>query len=342
MTATWDCQEARIALGVYVLGAIDPDERAAVDEHLDTCPRCRAELAEFMELPGLLALVPSEEAIALADGPLPGDPLLLPSVTFLARRRDTVSGGLGATPPLEATAPYPTLPPPAVPPAVPPATVPPTTVPPATVPSSTALPPTSSAPDAVIARFPVPAQLAGRAAGPSAPARSATDGGAPPPPPANVVDLAARRKRRGLASIAAVAAAAVVIGAASFGGAKLAASPAPAPAQQALGQDLHPAGPPNGAWLTATGSNGQAAATVAYQSMGWGTQLAAKVSGLPVDTPCQMWVVEGDGTRQLAGSWVTDSDEGNVWYPSSAGATATDIKSFIITVRGGQPITVTI
>ena len=336
MTATWDCEEARIALGVYVLGAIDPDERAAVDEHLDTCPRCRAELAEFMELPGLLALVPSEEAIALADGPLPGDPLLLPPVTFLARRRDPVSGGLEASPPLEATAPYPTLPPPAVPPAAPPA------VPPATAASSTAVPPTSSAPDAVIARFPVPDQMAGRAAGPSAPAGSASGGGAAPPPPANVVDLAARRKRRGLASIAAVAAAAVVIGAASFGGAKLAASPVPAPAPQALGQDLHPAGAPNGAWLTASGSNGQAAATVAYQSMRWGTQLAAKVSGLPVDTPCQMWVVEGDGARQLAGSWVTDSDEGNIWYPSSAGATATDIKSFIITVQGGQPITVTI
>jgi len=53
-------------------------------------------------------------------------------------------------------------------------------------------------------------------------------------------------------------------------------------------------------------------------------------------------VVEGDGARQLAGSWVTDSDEGSVWYSSSAGVTATDIKSFIIAVRGGQPITVTI
>ncbi len=347
MTATWDCQEARIALGVYVLGAIDPDERAAVDEHLDTCPRCRDELAEFMELPALLALVPSEEAIALADGPLPGDPLLLPPMTFLGRRRDTmssdtVSGGLEAAPPLEATAPYPTLPPPAVPPAMPPTPVPPTPVQ-----SSTAAPSTrflaASAPDAAIARVPGPAQVAGSSAGPSAPGGPAADGEAYPPPPANVVDLAAvRRKRRGLASIAAVAAAAVVIGAASFGGAKLAASPAPAPAQQALGQDLHPAGAPNGAWLTAIGSNGQEAATVTYQSMRWGTQLAAKVSGLPVDTPCQMWVVEGDGARQLAGSWVTDSDEGNVWYPSSAGVTATDIKSFIITVQGGQPITVTI
>jgi anti-sigma factor RsiW len=326
MTATWDCQEARIALGVYVLGAIDPDERAAVDDHLDTCPQCRAELAEFMELPGLLALVPSEEAIALADGPLPGDPPLLPPVTFLGRPRDALP--LGAAAPLEATAPYPTLPPPAVPPVLP-----------------SAVPLIPGAPDAVLARFPAPAQVAGGTAiaGDTGEPPAQGAGGTAEPRPANVVDLAAaRRRRRRLASVAAVAAAAVVIGGASFGGAKLAASPAPVPAQQGLAQDLHPAGAPNGGWQTVTGSNGHAAAAIAYQSMRWGTLLAAKVSGLPVDTPCQMWVVRGDGTRQLAGSWVTDSDEGNVWYPSSAGATATDIKSFVITVQGGQPITVTI
>ena len=283
MTATRDCHEARIALGVYVLGAIDPDERAAVDAHLDTCPECRAELAEFMELPGLLALVPSEEAIALADGPLPGDPLLLPPVAFLARPRDAA--------PLEAVP------------------------------------------------FPVPAQ-AEPPAGAGAPAGAA----APEPRPANVVDLAAaRRRRRGLASVAAVAAAAVVMGGASFGGAKLAAAPAPASASQGLAQQdqLHPAGAPNGTWQTVTGRNGQAAATVAFQSMRWGTQLEARVSGLPVNTPCQMWVVERDGTRALAGSWVTDSDEGAVWYPASAGAPAADLKSFGITVQGGQPNTVT-
>src|SRR5712691_919951 len=73
MTTTWDCPEARIALGVYVLRAIGPDERVLVDTHLDTCQECRAELAEFAELPGLLAMVPAQEAIALAEGPLPGD-----------------------------------------------------------------------------------------------------------------------------------------------------------------------------------------------------------------------------------------------------------------------------
>ena len=42
---TWDCTDARLSLGVYVLGAIDPAERALVDAHLATCRDCRDELA---------------------------------------------------------------------------------------------------------------------------------------------------------------------------------------------------------------------------------------------------------------------------------------------------------
>jgi hypothetical protein len=62
-----DCPEARISLGVYVLGAIDPAERAQVDAHLATCQECRDELAGLAGLPALLARVTKEEAIALAD-----------------------------------------------------------------------------------------------------------------------------------------------------------------------------------------------------------------------------------------------------------------------------------
>jgi anti-sigma factor RsiW len=71
MTQSMDCSEARLSLGVYVLGALDPDERAQVDSHLADCPECRAELAELEGLPALLAQVSTEEAIALAasDGP---------------------------------------------------------------------------------------------------------------------------------------------------------------------------------------------------------------------------------------------------------------------------------
>src|SRR5215467_3343240 len=61
MTQTWDCTEARLSLGVYVLGAIDPAERSLVDAHLLTCRECRDELAGLAGLPALLARVNPDE-----------------------------------------------------------------------------------------------------------------------------------------------------------------------------------------------------------------------------------------------------------------------------------------
>jgi hypothetical protein len=81
-------------------------------------------------------------------------------------------------------------------------------------------------------------------------------------------------------------------------------------------------------------------ATVQYRPMGWGTQLAAKVTGIPVGTACQMWVVEPDGSRVLAASWITDDNEGTVWYPSSAAVAAQKVSSFVITVGKTRTITV--
>ncbi len=57
MTQTRDCAAARISLGVYVLGAIDPAERALADAHLATCRDCRDELAGLAGLPASLARV---------------------------------------------------------------------------------------------------------------------------------------------------------------------------------------------------------------------------------------------------------------------------------------------
>jgi anti-sigma factor RsiW len=48
------CQETTLALGVYLVGALDPSERAEVDEHLHHCAQCRAELAELAALPSML------------------------------------------------------------------------------------------------------------------------------------------------------------------------------------------------------------------------------------------------------------------------------------------------
>ncbi len=42
-------------IGAYALDAVEPDERAAVEAHLATCPRCRAELADHLEAASMLA-----------------------------------------------------------------------------------------------------------------------------------------------------------------------------------------------------------------------------------------------------------------------------------------------
>jgi anti-sigma factor RsiW len=48
-------EEAVELLGAYALDALDPDEAALVEEHLNQCPRCRAEVARHHEVAGLLA-----------------------------------------------------------------------------------------------------------------------------------------------------------------------------------------------------------------------------------------------------------------------------------------------
>ncbi len=67
---TMDCQQARLSLGVLVLGVIDPEERPALEAHLTVCERCSAELAELAVLPGLLHRL---DPVAAAAG-LPSPP----------------------------------------------------------------------------------------------------------------------------------------------------------------------------------------------------------------------------------------------------------------------------
>ena len=243
MTPTMDCPEARVSLGVYVLGAIDPAERALVEAHLATCRDCRDELAGLAALPALLARVTAEEAVALAAGDGPPRP-------------------------------------------------------------------------------------AGRA-----------DGEAPPELLATVIDLtAARRRRRRWRDASLGVAAALIVAAGVFGGLRLGASPAPprgrvgelpGTAQRPVA-DRHrrrPAGCPR-AWQ--------------YRSMGWGTQLAVKVSGIPVGTSCQLWVIGPGGSRTLAGGWVTDDHEGAVWYPGSAGMPAGGVRGFQVTVGGARTLSLSV
>lgn len=70
------CEEVRSLLGVYVLGAIDPADRAIVDAHLPRCRHCRDELAGLAGLPALLGRVTEEQIAQVAPPPRMLDGLL--------------------------------------------------------------------------------------------------------------------------------------------------------------------------------------------------------------------------------------------------------------------------
>src|SRR5258708_39666240 len=79
MNGAGECAQIRTELGVYVLGAIGPGERARVGRHVAWCSRCRDELAGLAGLPGLLRTLAAGEALRAwgdeASQPSPGPPL---------------------------------------------------------------------------------------------------------------------------------------------------------------------------------------------------------------------------------------------------------------------------
>ncbi|MCW2743209.1 MAG: putative transrane anti-sigma factor [Blastococcus sp.] len=66
------CPEAATGMGAYVLDALEPGERARMEQHLAECPSCAAELAEFGALPALLDSVRPEDLRPVALEPSPG------------------------------------------------------------------------------------------------------------------------------------------------------------------------------------------------------------------------------------------------------------------------------
>jgi hypothetical protein len=65
LTRTRTCGELRRELGVYILGAIAPADRSAVENHLEICADCRDQLADLAGLPALLRRIPLDEADSL-------------------------------------------------------------------------------------------------------------------------------------------------------------------------------------------------------------------------------------------------------------------------------------
>jgi Putative zinc-finger len=77
------CRTFRELLGVYVVGAIEPGERAAVDAHLNQCYECREELARLASLPALLHRVPVQEAERILLGSQPPSDVAEPPPAML-------------------------------------------------------------------------------------------------------------------------------------------------------------------------------------------------------------------------------------------------------------------
>lgn len=75
----------RFDVGVYLLGALDPGERASFERHLRTCEECGRELRHLGGLPGLLSRVP-EPGAGTDEGPAPAPGGLLDRALARARR----------------------------------------------------------------------------------------------------------------------------------------------------------------------------------------------------------------------------------------------------------------
>jgi predicted lipoprotein with Yx(FWY)xxD motif len=75
MSGMGECADIGAELGVYVLGAIAPAERAWVVRHLASCRQCRDEVAGMAALPALLRKLPAETLAQLTgQGTLSGEP----------------------------------------------------------------------------------------------------------------------------------------------------------------------------------------------------------------------------------------------------------------------------
>jgi hypothetical protein len=70
----------------YVLGALSPQDRRDYEDHLRTCDECAAGVAELAGMPGLLRLVPAQEALSETDDAGAGEVVQLAALAHAARR----------------------------------------------------------------------------------------------------------------------------------------------------------------------------------------------------------------------------------------------------------------
>src|SRR5215469_1966457 len=89
-----ECAQTRNELGVYLLGAIEPHDRARLENHLASCLNCRERLAALAGMPALLRKVPADEAIR-AWGDDAGRPPTPPLEALLSKVAGPAADGAG-------------------------------------------------------------------------------------------------------------------------------------------------------------------------------------------------------------------------------------------------------
>ncbi|MET9341588.1 zf-HC2 domain-containing protein [Nonomuraea sp. NPDC003804] len=63
------CEEVRLSLGAYTLGALDPEEALEVEVHLASCEGCTDELMELEGVSSFLAKVSEQDVVLVASPP---------------------------------------------------------------------------------------------------------------------------------------------------------------------------------------------------------------------------------------------------------------------------------
>ena len=66
----------------------------------------------------------------------------------------------------------------------------------------------------------------------------------------------------------------------------------------------------------------------------WGTQLDARVSGIPDGTTCEFWVIGANGSRWPAGSWTVNQSDWDTAYPESTAVPVGSVHGFQLTSGG--------
>jgi len=153
------------------------------------------------------------------------------------------------------------------------------------------------------------------------------------PPEAEVLTpllakVAHRRRVNRWRSLVSVAAVAVIAAGAAIGAIRL-ASPPSASSPFAGSPALH--------WENVQTTNALAHMDVRYAGMPGGMRLYVKVTGIPVGTTCQFWVIGDDGQRWPAGSWTVTNEWKASSYPTVSAATVHEVHGFQL-VSGGKTL----